>query len=88
MAGVVRKGDANAAGGKATSGVASVLVNNLPIVVNGTDVSAHLDGHNSAKTANGLKNVIANNKPVNIKGNADTCTHPRKEASSNVVAGS
>lgn len=81
--GVVRKGDANSQGGKAISGVASVLVNGRPIVVNGTDVNEHL-----AKTANGLKNVIADYKPVNIKGNRDTCAHPRVEASSNVVAGS
>jgi uncharacterized Zn-binding protein involved in type VI secretion len=85
--GVVRKGDANSEGGKAISGVASVLVNGLPIVVNGTDVSTHSRAHR-AKTANGLSNVIANYKPVNIKGNKDTCAHPRVGASSNVVAGS
>ena len=90
MSGVVRKGDANSAGGKAISGVASVLVNNRPIVVNGTDVTSHPDNtppHTSAKTANGLSNVIANNKPVNIKGNNDTCAHPRSEASGDVIAG-
>ena len=85
-AGVVRKGDANSEGGKAISGVASVLVNGLPIVVNGVDVTTHPNAH-MAKTANGLSNVIADHKPVNIKGNKDTCAHPRVEASNNVVAG-
>jgi len=84
---VVRKGDANSEGGTATSGVASVLVNGLPIVVDGTDVTIHSRAHR-AKTANGLANVIADNKPVNIKGNNDTCAHPRVGASSDVVAGS
>jgi uncharacterized Zn-binding protein involved in type VI secretion len=86
--GVVRKGDANSEGGKAISGVASVLVNGLPIVVNGTDVTNHRNAHIGKKTANGLSNVIANYKPVNIKGNKDTCAHSRVGASSNVVAGS
>ena len=88
MPGVVRQGDKNSEGGAAVSGVSSVLVNNRPIVVDGTPVSPHRPrGHVGKITASGLSNVIAGNKPVNIIGNSDNCGHPRAEGSGDVVAG-
>jgi len=87
---VHRRGDSNTAQGQALGGIDSVLVNYQPIVVDGTGVSPHspfLPPHLSAQTANGLKNVIANYIPVNVRGNPDTCAHPRDAGSPNVIAG-
>lgn len=89
MPGVVRRGDVNQLGGRAMSGVSSVVVNGQPIVVNQTPVSPHPKGkpHKTAKTANGVGSVLAGGKPVNVIGNKDTCGHPRTQGSSNVQAG-
>lgn len=90
MPGVVRQGDANGAGGVATGGVASVLVNGRPVVVNGIGVTAHLPfkgPHLGPTTSGGLTNVLAGGIPVNVQGNSDTCGHARADASSDVIAG-
>lgn len=85
MKNVHRQGDRNTGGGIAQRGVNSVIVNNKPIVVNGTPVSGHPRRHQPV-TANGLSKVVAGNKPVNVLGNADTCGHSRSGGSPNVVA--
>lgn len=85
MPGVVRQGDKNSSGGAAEVGVSSVLVNNKPIAVNGTNVSSH-SRHNRKKTANGVSTVVAGNRPVNVIGNKDTCGHARVGGSPNVIA--
>jgi uncharacterized Zn-binding protein involved in type VI secretion len=90
MPGVVRQGDTNNKGAPAESGVSSVVVNNKPIVVDGTPVSTHnpwYKRHRGKKTANGKTNVVAGNKPVNVVGNSDTCGHPRVNGSNNVIIG-
>lgn len=87
---VHRMGDMNTAGGKALGGAESVLVNGLPIVVDGTGVGPHppfLPPHLFTHTSAGLKNVIAENIPINVRGNMDLCGHPRSQGSPNVVAG-
>lgn len=88
MPGVVRQGDRNNAAGVAQRGVNNVLVNNKPVVVNGTPVT----GHNRRPvhrptTANGKTKVVAGNKPVNVIGNPDSCGHRRSNGSSNVIIG-
>jgi uncharacterized Zn-binding protein involved in type VI secretion len=89
MPGVVRDGDKNNAGGAAKSSITNVIVNNKPIVVDGTTVLPHPKGgpHVAAKTKGGVSSVIAGNKPVNVKGNSDTCGHSRADCSGDVVAG-
>lgn len=87
---VHRKGDMNVAGGPALNGRESVIVNGLPIVVDGTPVGPHapfLPPHLLTSTSNGLTNVIAEYIPINVRGNMDMCGHPRADGSPNVVAG-
>lgn len=88
MPGVVRQGDKNNVAGVAQRGVNSVLVNNKPVVVNGTPVSPHNRRPvHRPKTANGKTKVVAGNKPVNVIGNSDSCGHKRSNGSSNVIIG-
>lgn len=92
---VQRQGDPNSEGGAATGGVASVRVNNRPIVVDGTGVAPHAPWknakahapHAAASTAGGVGSVRAGGIPVNVDGNADTCGHPRTSGSADVRAG-
>lgn len=90
---VQRQGDPNSAGGAATGGVGSVRVNNRPIVVDGTSVSAHAPWgrphppHASTVTSGGVGSVRAGNIPVNVDGNPDVCGHPRTAGSGDVRAG-
>jgi hypothetical protein len=101
MPAVQRNGDKNAGDGVATGGVASVRVNNQPIMIPAQPVSAHppygrsLFGrrrktvHNdgSQKTAGGVASVRAGNKPVVVTTDADTCGHARVGGSPNVFVG-
>jgi len=88
MPAVQRQGDADSAGGVALSGVASVRVNNQPIVVNGISVSGHGKGpHRGPVTAGGNDTVKAGGIPVVTTGCADSCGHPRSGGSSDVRAG-
>ena len=87
-----RRGDANCAGGVATSGVPSVRVNGRPIVIPGISVTAHpccgspgCAAHCSAVTTGGSSNVRAGGKPVIRTGvDVDSCGHPRAGGSPNV----
>ena len=97
MPAVQRKGDRNAGNGVASGGVASVRVNNEPIMIPAQAVSAHppygrrgrSTSHNdgSQKTAGGVASVRAGGKSVVVTGNADTCGHARVGGSPNVFAG-
>ena len=97
MPAVQRQGDTNSAGGAATSGVASVRVNGIPVVVDGVTVSAHAPWpqrrnnqhppHAAASTAGGSGTVRAGGKPVVRTGDADTCGHARVGGSPDVRAG-
>jgi uncharacterized Zn-binding protein involved in type VI secretion len=92
MPAVQRQGDANSAGGVATSGVASVRVNGRPVVVPNISVTPHpccgRDGcskHCSAKTSGGSGIVRAGGKPIiRTSVDKDTCGHPRAGGSPNV----
>lgn len=95
MPAVVRKGDANSAGGIATSGSADVLVNGRGVVPPGTSVTPHpccgapgCGIHCAASTSGGSATVFANGKPIILVGDSDTCGHPRAQGSPNVFIGS
>jgi uncharacterized Zn-binding protein involved in type VI secretion len=92
MPAVQRQGDANAAGGVATSGVPTVRVNGRLIVVPGISVTPHpccgqpgCAIHCSAVTVGGSGSVRAGGKPViRTSADSDTCGHPRAGGSPNV----
>ena len=97
MPAVQRNGDKNDGDGVASGGVASVRVNNQPIMIPAQAVSAHppygrrgaktVHNDGSQKTAGGVASVRAGGKPVVVTGNADTCGHSRVGGSPNVFAG-
>ena len=92
MPAVQRQGDANSAGGLATSGVSSVRVNGRPVVVPSISVSPHpccgsqgCSKHCSATTSGGSGTVRVGGKPViRTSVDVDTCGHPRSGGSPNV----
>jgi len=97
MPAVQRNGDKNDGDGVASGGVASVRVNNQPIMIPAQAVSAHppygrrgaktVHNDGTQKTAGGVPTVRAGGKPVVVTGNADTCGHARAGGSPNVFAG-
>lgn len=88
MPGVQRKGDQNTAGGRALSGVSSVRVNGIPVVVEGTPVTGHGRGpHASPQTRGGNGSVRVGGVPIITDGCTDTCGHPRRGGSPNVRVG-
>jgi uncharacterized Zn-binding protein involved in type VI secretion len=97
MPAVQRNGDKNAGDGVASGGVASVRVNNQPIMIPAQAVSAHppygnkgaktVHNDGTQKTAGGVASVRAGGKPVVVTGDKDTCSHARVGGSPNVFAG-
>lgn len=97
MPAVQRNGDKNDGDGVATGGVASVRVNNQPIMIPAQPVSAHppygkkrrttVHNDGTQKTAVGVASVRADGKPVVVAGNKDTCGHSRVGGSTDVFAG-
>ena len=87
-----RRGDANTAGGVATSGAATVRVNNRSVVLPGISVTPHpccgrrgCGAHCSARTSGGSANVRAENRPViRTSADKDTCGHARTGGSPDV----
>ena len=95
MPAVVRRGDANSAGGIATQGAATVFVNGRGVVPPGSPVTPHpccgsrgCDAHCSASTTGGSATVFAEGKPIILVGDTDTCGHSRAQGSPNVFIGS
>ena len=95
MPAVVRRGDANSAGGVATQGAATVLVNGRGVVPPGASVTPHPCGgskgcnaHCNARTTGGSATVFAEGKPIILVGDSDTCGHARAQGSPNVFIGS
>lgn len=86
---VVRVGDRNSAGGQALVGIPNVIVNGLPISVNGNPVSGHGRGiHRSSTTAIGSTNVFASGIKIQyVGGCVDTCGHARSSGSPDVYVG-
>lgn len=95
MPAIVRRGDANSAGGVVTGPCApSVLVNGRPVSVPGDNVTPHpccgrrgCGSHCSAKTKGGSGTVFAEGRPVILVGNTDTCGHGRIMGSPDVFVG-
>lgn len=97
MPAVQRDGDKNDGDGVASGGVASVRVNNKPIMIPDQAVSAHppygrrgaatVHNNGTQKTAGGVATIRAGGKPVVVTGSADTCGHSRAGGSPNVFAG-
>ena len=95
MPAVVRRGDANSAGGIATQGAATVFVNGRGVVPPGSPETPHpccgsrgCDAHCSASTTGGSATVFAEGKPIILVGDPDTCGHSRAQGSPNVFIGS
>ena len=95
MPAVVRRGDANSAGGVATQGAATVLVNGRGVVPPGASVtpppcsgSKGCNAHCNARTTGGSATVFAEGKPIILVGDSDTCGHARAQGSPNVFIGS
>jgi len=92
MPAVQRQGDANSAGGVASSGLASVRINGRAVVVPGISVTPHpccgspgCAKHCSAVTSGGSGKVRAGGKPIiRTSVDSDTCGHPRSGGSPNV----
>jgi uncharacterized Zn-binding protein involved in type VI secretion len=92
MPAVQRQGDANSAGGVATSGVSSVRVNGRAVVVPGISVTPHpccgrkgCAIHCAAVTTGGSGTVRAGGKPViRTSADADSCGHARAGGSPDV----
>ena len=94
MPAVVRKGDVNSAGGVATQGAATVLVNGRGVVPPGSSVTPHpccgAPGcaiHCAAVTTGGSSTVFAEGKPIILKGDSDSCGHSRAQGSPDVFIG-
>jgi uncharacterized Zn-binding protein involved in type VI secretion len=88
--GVVRITDPNSCGGVPMSGVSSVRVNGIPIVVNGASVTPHPNNkppHNSARTIARNPTVRAGGLPIVTATDVDSCGHSRASASPNVRIG-
>jgi len=95
MAGVVRRGDINTAGGMAVDASTTVLVNGRGVVYPGSLVTPHpccgakgCDIHCSAVVVGpGSSTVLVEGKRVIRKGDWDLCSHTRATASSDVTCG-
>ncbi len=94
MPGVVRTGDINIAGGAATVGELSVLVNGRPVIGPGSPVTPHpccglplCFIHCVAVTTIGSTSVTAGGKPIVYQGSPDSCGHPRLTCSLDVNVG-
>jgi uncharacterized Zn-binding protein involved in type VI secretion len=92
---VQRLGDRNTAGGIATRGDSSVLVNGRPVVTIGSRVTPHpccgAKGcppiHCSASTTSTNFTVLVKGRPITTAGDVDTCGHSRSSGSSDVLVG-
>jgi uncharacterized Zn-binding protein involved in type VI secretion len=96
MAGVVRVGDVNSAGGVVIGpGATSVLVNGRPAITTGSMVLPHPccgsphcpPMHCMATTTIGSMTVLAEGKPIVYKGSPDTCFDSRVTGSDDVLVG-
>ena len=75
-------GSPNTGGGTSTSTQNFFTVGGQTAVVDGSPVSSHppcpiVPSHCAASTSNGHSGFSIGGVPVNIKGDPDTCGHPR-----------
>ena len=88
--GVVRMTDPNSCGGVPMSGVATVRVNGIPVVVSGASVTPHPNNkppHTTARTVAGSSSVRAGGQPIVSASDVDSCGHSRGKGSPNVRIG-
>jgi hypothetical protein len=98
--GVVRMTDPNSCGGVPMSGVATVRVNGIPVVVTGASVTPHPDFaakffpdpkynllHATARAIATNPTVKAGGLPIVSATDVDSCGHARINASPNVRIG-
>ena len=79
---IVRQGDRNSAGGRATGARSTVKSSGKSLAAYRSGVSRHpccgrrgCDKHCNAKVTGGAPTVYANGKPVHIVSDSDTCGH-------------
>jgi uncharacterized Zn-binding protein involved in type VI secretion len=83
-----RQGDPNVAGGLATKGENSVLINGRPAAIPNGKVTPHPPCsprnpiHCVAVTRGGSRSVFVNGKPLLTSGDSDTCAHGRSSSGS------
>lgn len=89
---IVRKGDTNSAGGRATSGRSSVKSSGVELAAYRSSVSAHpccgrkgCNVHCAASVGGGASTVHAAGKPVHIVSDSDTCGHKRARGDKKVI---
>ena len=89
---IVRKGDTNSAGGRATSGRGSVKSSGVELAAYRSSVSAHpccgrkgCNVHCAASVGGGASTVHAAGKPVHIVSDSDTCGHKRARGDKKVI---
>jgi uncharacterized Zn-binding protein involved in type VI secretion len=94
MAGAVRQGDTNSAGGVAKGGANRVKINGRNAMTPGQGVTPHpccgLPGcakHCAARTGRGSTRVYVEGRPLVYVGSSDTCGHARATGSKNVNVG-
>lgn len=92
MPGIIRRGDANVAGGRAVVGHIDFKVNNKGAVTVGTRVGRHRPCprpsiHCNASTSGGISSFIINGEAANARGDIDTCGHARRAGSSDFIIG-
>jgi uncharacterized Zn-binding protein involved in type VI secretion len=92
MPGIVRSFDVNLAGGAATIGDTTFIVNNRPTVRSGSPVTPHVPCpkvpiHCSAVTGIGIPTFIVSGLPANCQGNVDSCGHLRVSGSGDFIIG-
>jgi len=92
---VVRKGDANVAGGIAQGGAGTVTCEGSAVMLPGNPVTPHpcyprkgCSKHATATTKGGSGTVTVEGKPVIHTGDTDTCGHKRASGAGTVTVGS
>jgi len=89
---IVRQGDRNSAGGRATGARSTVKSSGKSLAAYRSGVSRHpccgrkgCDKHCNAKVTGGAPTVYANGKPVHIVSDSDTCGHKRSSGDNKVL---
>ena len=89
---IVRKGDTNTSGGRATKGRSSVKSSGVELATYRSSVSKHpccgrpgCDKHCNAKITGGNSKVHAEGQPVHTVKDSDSCSHKRSRGDKKVV---
>ena len=89
---IVRKGDTNSAGGRATGARSTVKSSGTPLAAYRSSVSKHpccgrkgCNKHCNAKVTGGNTKVYAEGKPVHTVRDSDSCSHKRSRGDKKVL---